>query len=199
MRRIIPVLLFAVFAGWVLALAINLLGLVVLVLHASYWTGGAYHDPARTVPSAIAVAGCLAIAVLGVAGLFYKQNRGRSAVVVAVAVAVAAANAVPYLVHVAEAQITAQGFAQRRYTTDESYDLVLVNRTAAPVRVCAGRFGDCDGDTPRALASGGVVIAPGRARRVDLPAGTHRLTIADGAPGVVVSDATVKVNPGPSS
>jgi hypothetical protein len=196
-------LIVAGFCGWLLVVCINLIGLFALLLHVPYWTGGTHHDPMMTTLAAIAVVGCAPWLVLGLVGAFQRDPGGRSrrpALVVAlVALLAAAANAVPYFIHVAEVQITASGFGQARYDTDEAYDLVLVNRTGAPVRVCAGRYGDCDGSDPPALASGGVVLRPGASRRIDVPAGTHRLTIAAGSPDLARPNATVKVNPGPSS
>jgi hypothetical protein len=191
------------FCGWLLVVCINLFGLAALLLHFPYWTGGTYHDPFLTALAAIAVVGCAPWFVLALVGAFQRDPGGRSrrfALIVALVTLLAAAvNAGPYFIHVAEVQITASGFAQTRYETDETYDLVLANRTGAPVRVCAGRHGDCDGSDPPALASGGVVLRPGASRRIDAPAGTHRLTIADGSPDLVRPNATVKVNPGPSN
>jgi hypothetical protein len=191
------ILLLVVFGGWALALAINLFGLAGLLLNFSYWTGGTHHEPWQTALVVFAVLGCVPWVVVGAIGV--TRGAGRLAVLVLLVAALGAAvNAVPYLIHVAEVQITSRGFAQSRYDTDELYDLVLVNRTSAPVSVCAGRHGDCDGSDPPALASGGVVLRPGASRRIDTPSGTHRLTIAD-ASDLARPNATVKVNPAPSS
>jgi hypothetical protein len=186
------------FLGWVAVAAYNLFVVVVLLLRFTYWTDGTYHDPRTTTISAVSVLGFLPWFALGLVGATRRASRGdvSALAVMSVAGLLAGVSAVPYFIHVAEVQITSRGFAQSRYETDDHIGLTLVNRTSAPVRVCAGRHGDCDGASPPKLASGGVVVSPGAVRRIPTPTGTHRLTIADAPPDLARPNATVKVNPG---
>jgi hypothetical protein len=187
--------------AWVLSVLINLGYVVVLLASFGYWTDGVHHEPFVNALTGFAVVGWIVLLVLGATALVSRRHdaysRPRGAVVLLVCALGAAANAVPYLIHVAEAQVTAQGFAQARYDTSEDFDLTLSNRTGAAVRICLGQAGDCAPRTNTAagLPPRGVVVRPGRTRKVEFSRGTYRLTIVDAAPGMTRTDTTVTVDP----
>lgn len=185
---------------WVLSILINLLYVVGLLLSFRYWTAGTGHHPFFTALTLVAVVGCAAFVTLGAASLVRRRpdaRERRTAVVILLVIALCGAvSAAPFLIHVAEALVTAQGFAQARYRTDEDYDLTLSNRTDAPVRVCLGEAGDCapQRNTAAGLSPRGVVVEPGRTHKVKLSAGVYAFTIVDAAPGMSRTDTTVTVD-----
>jgi hypothetical protein len=184
---------------WALTAALVMIDLVARLLHFAYWTDGSYHSPTRTTGIAVAFGGGALLTALFAAALISKPEVANRTLVTLLVVfaTITVLSPVSHFIHVAEAQLTERGFAQARYRTSADFGLLLVNRTAAPVRVCLGTHGDCEPAGPdRVLPAGGVVVRPGGTYIVDLVEGRYRLTIVDPAPGMSGRDTSVSVDPG---
>lgn len=190
----------AVLAG-AAVLAFDLVRGLLVLTRATYWSTG---EQPRPVLDGLAIAG-LAVSVLLLAGAVTAMIRGmrrRSPILLLILAAVTAVACAGLLVvHIAEADLTADGFRQVKYRAGVTQELTFYNTTAEPVTLCLGVRSTCNGQAggPAVLGGAGLTLAPGEARSVEFPAsGAFHLTVARPA-GLTQSDTVVTVDAAPDS
>jgi hypothetical protein len=171
---------------------INVVQFVFAAVAHELWTPGSYHNPVLATLDVIGAVFCAAFVLAAFVGLFVRgSNRLALLGIIALFGAGMAISGGLLYIHVAEADVAANGFQRPAYLSVGNLD--LYNATTGPVTVCLGSGGTCaSGSTgPAALRGAGLVLAPGQLVSVWFDPGTYPLTIA--SPGFAAGDTVVTV------